>query len=218
MDIEIKLEGVQEMIRKLQAAPEAVKKATAFTINEAIKAGKSAAAKEVVKDYNIKQTIFRERLKITLRATENNLAGVLTAKGRGMPLSVFDVRQQGFYVRRAGPKGSKEKYLVRNKRRRGAVTSLVKKAAGRKVEEGRYGNKPFLATNQQGRLVVWERKGKEKYPVGEHWGPGLAKLIEKDAIQKKIKESILKRFYEKILRNIAYFMGKTGGSPPPESV
>jgi hypothetical protein len=215
MEIDIKLEGLDEIIKKLRAGPEAANKAIAFTINEAIKVGKTVATEEIAKKYNIKRETFRERLKIKVNATANSLVGVLTAKGHGIPLSVFDVKQQGFKVLHVGPKNSKETYLVRGNRRRGPVTRLIKKSSGRKTQEGKYGNKPFLAINAKGRLVVWERKEKERWPVGEHLGPGLALLLGTKNIHEKVKKGMLDKFYARIRRNLAYFMGMTGGSPPP---
>ena len=162
MDIDVHIEGIQEIVKKLD--PALAKQATAYTLNQAVDAGRSFAVKKISEIYNIKQKTIKGSLKTVFRASASKLIASFLGKGRGIPLIEFGARQRGYRIAKSGQKGSKSKHLVRGRQSRGDVTRLIKRTSGRKVEPSKYGNKPFMV-EYEGRIRVWERKGKERFPV-----------------------------------------------------
>lgn len=212
MEINITVHGLDAITKHLQTGPEAVKKATARTLNEAADSGRSWAAKEITKTYNIKQDRVRDRLRVTFKAKIEALYVIISGYGRGLALAWFSARQRGFKVLRAGPKDSKERYLARGRGRPGAVTVLVKKGSGRKEVSSKFGQKPFMQVMPSGHLGVFERTGKERLPLKELYGPDIGGILQTKEISAGIVKAVLEKIKENFLRNLAFYMGRASRS------
>lgn len=204
MQIDIKLEGLAEIIKQLDAT--AARQAVAYTLNQASDAGKTYLAKEISTEYNITSADVKSRMKVIFKATANALYAALSVKNIGIPLIRFGAKQEGFKIVTSGPKGAKVKNLARTTRRRGNVTVQVKKTGGRKVVN--IDPRAFIQVTKSGHMGVFHRIGKEHNPIKELWSIGPARAVHTKKISDGVKKCMISKFSENILKNIAFFQGK----------
>ena len=202
--IEIKLEGVDKALAMFD--PNKVRLAANAALNRVAGAGRTEASKLIRQEYNIKASRVNQFLRLAVRARGYDMEAVITGKGLGQALAYFDAKQQGFKVGGAGAGSMRTKYLSRTGRKRGDVTVLVKKT-GRKVLHGEQGNKPFLAT-MRGRLVILERKGKERFPVSGFVGPGVGGVFGTIKIMQAVKQHIIELWNKEFNRQLDYYLGR----------
>jgi hypothetical protein len=205
MEIDIKLEGLDEIIKRLDGR--AVGSAVAYTLNNAASVGKTYLAKEITSEYNIKAADVKSRMKVVFKASANALYAIFSVKNIGIPLIQFGAKQAGFKITSSGPKGKKVKGLARTTRRMGDVTVQVKKTGGRKVVN--IDPRAFIQKMKSGHLGVFHRLGKERKPIKELWSIGPAKAARTKKISDGIKKCMINNFKDNILKNIAYFQGKS---------
>jgi hypothetical protein len=148
-------------------------------------------------------------MKVIFKASVYALYAILSVKNIGIPLIKFGAKQAGFQIIRAGTKDSKEKFLVRTKKRMGDVTVQVKKSGGRKVVN--INPRAFIQVMESGHMGVFHRIGKERKPIKELWSIGPAKAVRTKKISEGVKKCMINNFKDNILKNIAFFQGKRSG-------
>lgn len=207
MQIDVNLEGIEKIIKHLD--PMAAGSAIAYTLNKSADGAKTYLAKEITSEYKIPPSDVKQNMKVIFKATASVLYAVLSIKGVGIPLIKFGAKQAGFQIVRAGAKDSKEKFLVRTKRRMGNVTVQVKKQGGRKVVNIDPG--AFIQVMKSGHVGVFHRIGKERNPIKELYSIGPSKATRTKKISDGVKKYIINYFQANFLRNLAYFQGKQSG-------
>lgn len=204
--ISIKLEGVEKAM--VMFDPDKVRLAANRTVNIVAGSGKTVASKLIRQEYNIKAAKVNQYLRLEVRARGYDMEAVISGRGLGIALAYFDAKQAGYKLIGEGAGKMRTKYLYRTGRKRGDVTVKVKRAGGRKVVSGKYGNKPFIAKTKEGRLVVWERKGKDRFPVSEHIGPGVGGLFGSRRIMQAVKQRINELWPKEFSHQLDHYLGK----------
>lgn len=204
--ISIELKGVNEALRVLD--PQKVISAARKSVDRVSSSAITHASQKIRTEYNIKAKDLKRFLRLSTRPKGNSIEAVITGVGRGLALSSFDVKQTGVKT----TKGSFHytKRAIQNGWRRygGDVTVRVKVASGRKVVLGKYGNKPFLARMRSGHLGVWVRKGKDKLPIEQLFGPGVGGLFGTQAIMKSTIKHVNETFEKEFQHNLNYYMSR----------
>jgi hypothetical protein len=198
--IDIKLEGINEALKMYD--PKKVITAARQAINRTADSTRTEASRLIREEYNIKATKLNQYLKVETKANGNDLSATISGKGLGLALSYFDAKQAGVMAKTMRIGSNKIKALVTKggKRYGGAVTALVKRAGGRKVITGKYGNKPFLAQTSSGHIGVYVRKpgtrmaNKKKEQIEQQIGPGIGGLFGSKAIMNRIKTTVINKF------------------------
>ena len=206
MEISMKLEGVEKAMKMFD--PNLVRKAANAALNRVAASGRTEASKIIRQGYNIKASRINQFLKLAIRARGYSMEAVISGRGLGIALAYFDARQQGYKLLGEGAGRMRTTALLRTGRKRGDVTVRVKRTSGRKVLHGEHGNKPFLATTKSGKIVIWERKGKARFPVVGFVGPGVGGLFGSRKIMQAVKQMILKRWEQEFKHQLDYQLGR----------
>ncbi|HVN96055.1 MAG TPA: phage tail protein [Syntrophorhabdaceae bacterium] len=207
MEFDMKLEGVEQALKLFD--PNLVRRAANTAINDAAKEGITGAEREIQTEYNINKSKLSQFLKLTVKAKGYDVEATITGKGRGLALSYFDAKQVGVMIRNLKIGAEKFKTVMTKNGRRfgGDVTALVKLASGRKIVQGKYGNKPFIAQMKTGHIGVWVRQGKERKPIEQLFGPGVGGLFG----TKKVMDRTISIINEKFGSRFAYWFNRYNG-------
>jgi hypothetical protein len=209
--VRIELKGVKEAMAMFD--PNKVRLAANQALNRVAITGRKEASNIISTGYNIKPSILRKKLLLDFKASGYKSYAVITGEGRGISLRHFDPRQEGVKVTR-GLKG-RVKFLGKpGFRRGGQVTAQIRRSGPRSVitelrsKWRTYLNKPFVTRNAEGVPVVWARKGKERFPVTEGMGPGVALLFGSRHIMERVRDVINTRFAGEFKRQLDYYLGR----------
>lgn len=191
---DIKLEGIDKALKQFDS--KIVIRAANSAINDVAKQGVNEAERIIKSEYNIKPSRLKQFLRLTARSKGNSLEATITGKGMGLALSYFDVKQIGRSIRslKIGAQKFKSVITKRGQRYGGDVTALVKRSSGRKIVSGKYENKPFIAQVKTGHIGVWVRKGKDRKPIEQLYGPGVGGLFGTPNVMDRTKKMINDKF------------------------
>jgi hypothetical protein len=211
VEFKVELKGVKEALALFD--PNKVRLAANNAINRVSTTARKKAADIIVQDYNIKPAKLRAFLKIAFKASGYRSYAEITGEARGISLRYFNPKQEG--VRGLSGKNRKVSFS-RGRRYGGQVTAQIRKGGARSViKEIRgkgvtYPNKPFVTRNAEGIPVVWVRKGKERFPVSEGMGPGVALLFGSKRIMDQVKRVVNDRFDAEFKHQLDYYLGRLG--------
>jgi len=195
----VELKGIDEAIKRHD--PKRVIAAARQAINRTADSTRTEASRAIREEYNIKPAKINERLKVEKKAGGNDLTAVIVAKGKGLPLTDFDAKQEGVIVNQKGFRYTRKAGRIGNLRHGGVLTAIIKTASGRKEVPGKYGNKPFLThLKKSGKPVVWERTGKDRMSLKTRFGPGAAILFGSEKIMERIKRYALDKLQAEFKR------------------
>lgn len=144
---------IDTAVADLQAMPPRVKKATARSLNRAIKAAQTFMSRSMAKDTGLK--VADVKAGFTLRqAYPENLSASLRAGGTRMPLVLFNAK---------GPEPSRGRKVGVTYKLRGEGTTLPS---------------AFIATMTSGHRGVFLRIGTGRLPIRELFGPSLGLVFQ----------------------------------------
>jgi hypothetical protein len=210
VDVNFKLKGIEEALALFD--PNKVRLAANSALNRVATTARGEASNIIAERYNIKPGTLRDKLKITFKASGYKMYAVISAFGRGISLRYFDPRQEGVKTTK-GAKG-RVRYLGKGRRYGGEVTAQILRGGARSIikeirgRSATYLNKPFLTRNAQGVPVIWVRKGKERFPVSEGMGPGVALLFGSKRVMDATIKVINDRFLSEFKHQLDYYLGR----------
>lgn len=165
VDIRSNLKEVARGLPKLRS--DLLDKATVKALNRAATSVRSEASKEIRKEYNIKATVAKGQITI-IRATALKLTATVKASGKRIPLSEFGARWN-----RNMP-GTSVKVKTKGPRK------IVKHA--------------WMMPTPSGKMGVFRRVGKNRYPVEFLLSVGIAQAFASKAVSEKLVEIAQDRF------------------------
>ena len=167
-----KIEGIDELTRKLKSLPKVVAKATVSGLNKIGSQGTTQAKRKITSWYNIKQKdlkghvmLIRARSASKTRA-ERHFA-IVRGTGKPIPLMKFAARPTEPPVQKGIPVGKRK-----------PVTVKVLKNQPRKIV--RHAFVAQLRTTAAPNMFM--RKGKARHPVRTLYSLGIQKMFEKEGI------------------------------------
>lgn len=165
MPVTLRVEGAEEMKRRIRATPKIIINARRSAVNKIASQAMTQTKKVIREIYNIKSKDMAPYLKIQ-KAKSNQTYAILEASGRPIPLYKFGARpvmpveQKGIPVRGRKP-----------------VTVKVKRKGARKII--RHG---FVARMRSGHMGIFERVGTASLPIRELYSIGIKRMFEIRAI------------------------------------
>jgi hypothetical protein len=171
MNISLKMEGVEALLKRLQDFPKLQEKALINAMNVLGRAAAKEAKKGIVEEYNIKSRDLGEGIGLlpARGGTDKRLYTIITAKGTRIPLYDFG----------ALPTAPASQKGIPVKSRKPATVKVLKKGGRHPVfRSAQTGNGPFLATmtkgfdgsgtNHTGIFVRMDKRLRNKIGKGTH--------------------------------------------------
>jgi hypothetical protein len=155
-------------------------KANSSAINKAARTALSRTETFIMETYSIKKKDLNEVVKLIKANMNRNYASVLI-KEKGIGLYKFSPRQTQKGVTAAVKKGERKLYTSKDTKR-----------------------KSFIATMKSGHQGVYFRKGKERLPIVELFGPSAMQLFTSDKALEKLQEIFIERFKIEFNRELNY--------------
>lgn len=190
MNVDIKLEGVEKALKKID--PQIVRRASVMAVNDVAKQGITEAKRQITSEYNVKSGRVAQFLRLATRASGSSIKAVISGKGRGLALSYFGAKQEGVIANKKGFKYTRRAKHQGNLKRGGQVSVLVKKSGGRKAVNT--DPRAFMVRLKSGHVAVMQRHGKERLPIKELYGPGVGLLFGSKRIMENVKSLINEKF------------------------
>jgi len=165
MPLTLRVEGAEEMKRRIRATPKIIVNARRSAVNKIASQAMTQTKKVIRETYNVKSKDLTPFLKIQ-RAKGSQTYAVLEASGRPIPLYKFGARpvmpieQKGVPVRGRKP-----------------VTVKVKRKGARKIVRG-----AFVARMRSGHVGIFKRIGTSSIPIEEKFSLGIKRMFEIRAI------------------------------------
>lgn len=160
------------------------KRVMSRAINRGLTAGRVQAAREVVKDYNVRQRQVNEKARIR-KTSANRLEASLSFSGPALNIADFKV---------SPPRPQPAKRPV--------LRVSTSKQRGPKPYKG-----AFLIPVRAGKYRAFRRKGKERLPIQNVWGPSIPSLVGaervRNAVQDRIQEVIITRLDHEVNRELS---------------
>ena len=198
--------NLDEIVKRLPTEKLA-KRVMSRAINRGLTAGRVQAAREVAKDYTVRQRQVNEKTRIR-KAAPSNLEATLTFSGPALNVADFKVSP-------SKPQPAKRRVLrVSVSKQRGPKPAkrpilrvTVSKSSGPRQFKG-----AFLIPVRAGKYRAFRRKGKERLPIQNVWGPSIPSLIGaervRNAVQDRMQEVIFTRLDHEINRELSKGAGR----------
>lgn len=178
--IEVDVGQMENIERLLGHIPGAVPKAVSRAINRAIDSVKTEAARKVRETYYIKNKDIMDTVKVK-KSSPSDLMAEFVSRGSAMPVIKFQVNPK-----KPQPKRKKQ-IIVRVKRGEGGTIMGA-----------------FVAKMRNGRIGVYNRVGRARFPIVERYGPAVPQMLGEDGvreyIESKAQETLEKRLDHEIDR------------------
>ena len=187
VQIEIKTLGFERFIRDAANAPEAIRRATARTLNETLVKSQSLMAKQAAASYRITQRDIRASFR-THSASANDLNASVQSVGSKFPLFKFGIsklRQHGPFLGVRDPRAA-----VSIEEVQGQQTPLA------------HG---FLQIVGSGHAGIFQRRGRARYPISEMVGLAAPEMIGARRSWPVIDAELNRYFASRIAANIHFF-------------
>ncbi|WP_319403150.1 phage tail protein [uncultured Anaeromusa sp.] len=155
------LDKIQTMIKRF---PRAIPRAAASAINRSAETARTEAVRGVRNEYVIQSKRIRETISIE-KASSSNLSAFVRSKGRPRALTYFKVNP---------------KNIPKRKQRR--LKAQVKHSSGGGMIKG-----AFLARMKSGHLGVFNRLGKDRFPIVQRYGPSVPQMLENENVQNHVE-------------------------------
>jgi len=181
MQIEIKMQNVEEIKAKLGSLGQNAPKVISRVINRVIVNVKKNMAVSAKKRYIVKTEDIKKTL-TSSNATSSNLSAFVRSSGTLIPLYKFKVSPN-----QPRPKNPPKNFKAR-----------VLKASSLKPLQG------FVAKMKSGHLGVFERKDSSRLPIKELYGPPIPQMLGNEEvwkdIEKEANQTVEKRMDHEIKR------------------
>lgn len=199
MKVDIEIKGIKELMAKLD--PNKVRLAANSALNKVAAQAKTEASKQIRSEYNIKASDVSKNMKLTTRARGDQMEAEITGTKRGMALSYFGAKQLGVIA-------NKKSFRLTRRASggRGGAVSVEVKKGGRKTLRG--DPKPFITKFKSGHIAVVQREGKDRKPIQQLLGPGIALLFGSKKIMAATKKLINEKFDSIFKHELEYRMKK----------
>lgn len=143
-------------------------------INRSIRSGRTAAVREVRKEYAINAGDVTRRMYVQ-NAKVSNILGVIGARGRSLSLDKFKLSPKTVDGRRRSP-----------------LSVSIFKGKREKV----YG---FIApARRSGNLTAFRRKDKSRYPVEMLFGPSVPQMLDHEKVVEAVQDTAVKTFEKRL--------------------
>jgi carbon monoxide dehydrogenase subunit G len=199
MKVEIKVDGIKEALALCD--PKKFRLAVNSALNKTADQGKTEASKQIRSEYNIKAGDVSKNMKVTTRASGDQMEAVISGFKRGMALAYFGAKQIGVVANK-----KTFRYTRRSKGGRGGNVSVEVKNGARKILGG--DPKPFLTVFKSGHIAIVERTGKRRLPIKEVLGPGIALLFGSRRIMNATEKLINEKFDSNFKHELFYRLKK----------
>lgn len=204
MSVTIKLEGVREAMERFDSRK--VRDAARSAFNKLGNQTRTFAVKQIRDEFNVPAAKLNQFLRVSDRATGNDLQVVITGRGLGMALSYFGPRQEGVRVsKKEGFRYTKRAKGSGNLKRGGAVTVMVKKGSRKPVSGD---PKPFLTVFKSGHIAVVQREGKGRLPINQLLGPGVGGLFGSKLFMPRIIKFVNDKFEPIFKHELDWYLSK----------
>lgn len=188
IDIRIK----DQHLRRLLADDKAIRKATARSLNEILRAAKAQSARDIRGEISLKAGVIKKHIADTKAKPTAPVAdqkAVLSFSRRGVPLFDYNARPKVM-----GKSKLTNRPLI-------GVTVLVKQA--RKPVPG-----AFIARMGSGKRGVFVRTTTKRLPIAMKFGPAIGDVASNSTMQTSMNRLIEQRYAEVFSRNLRFYMGK----------
>lgn len=193
--ITVKVEGLDKVMAALD--PKRMTKAIAQSLNDAARAGRTEAGREIRKKWNIKADKVNAELKNIRFASAENMTAVIQAKGRPISLTYYGAKE----VRDMRGRG----VLVQT-RKSGKIVKRTNAARGVSVqiERGKTTRLPksFIATTKSGHIGVFRRLGKSRLPITDMATVTIATMFGQERVQAATIKAVKTKWEERLKHHI----------------
>lgn len=169
---EEKLQSANQLLKHI---PGAFPKAAANAINRSAEGSRTDAVKKVREEYFIQAGRVRETMEIR-RATTSDLTASVISRGRPRALSYFKIKPGKSTKRRPN----------------GGVFAQVKKSGGGVIA------KSFVAQMASGHVGVFNRSGKDPFPIEQRHGPSVAQMLGSQSVSRYVEREATRRVDERL--------------------
>lgn len=193
--ISVKVEGLKELLAALD--PKRASKAAFMALNDAARAGRTVAAREIRSKFNIKTDKLNTELKNVKFASADSLIAVIQAKGRPISLTYYgakevrEVKGRGVLVqtRKSG------KIMKRSRATRGVTVQITR---GRITTL----QKSFIATTKSGHIGVFRRLSKSRLPIMDMATVTIATMFGQEKVQAATIKAVKTKWAERLKHHI----------------
>ena len=154
-----------------------IRKAEVSATNKAAVSGVAKTVQHIRSDYNIKSSEMKKDLK-HYKASLQNIIYKIRIKHKAKALSKFRARQNKKGVAASIKKGKRKTYLG-----------------------------TFMATMRSGHIGVYKRKGKQRLPIKELYGPSTMELFSSEESKKVLEKSFFEAFKKRFLEEKRRYFG-----------
>lgn len=190
--LSVRLEGVDKAMRMFDAR--IVGQAASRSINETVRGVRTAAGKEIRKEWNIKASALVKKLRAKKMARVTDLEGIVEARSASFSLSYFGAKAYSGTMVQTRTMG---KRLKRASSRKGVYVQ-IKRGGGTTHKP-----KAFMTAVRAGKgggyhIGVFEREGKSRLPIVERKVITVASMFNQEPVQqvaiKTVDDTFPRRF------------------------
>lgn len=181
--IELSMEQIEKIQKKLQDIPEKIPIVTARAINRAAEAARTEGSRFIRETYHVKHASVLRKIKIK-KAYPADLIADIRVTGR--PLSVIN-----FKVTKNKPLPIRGKYAV----------VRVKRGSGGPIKGS------FVLTTRSGYTNVFTRRTKARYPLRSIHGPSVPQMMGNEDGIKRMEEKALEILEKRLDHEIERVLG-----------
>ncbi|MBW2631063.1 MAG: phage tail protein [Deltaproteobacteria bacterium] len=195
-----KIEGLEDLQKKLKGLPRVTEKATVSALNKLASQANTQAKRAVVSEYRIRTKDLNPFIKLFRASAKagGKFYARIQATGYPFPLMKFDARTSASIAKK-GSVPPQKGIPVKNRK---AVYVRIKKKQGKK----KVGH-AFYAKMKSGHVGIFKREGKESLPINERFTLGPMKMFQKAGI-KAIKEVVRTKGREIFQHELDYYLLK----------
>lgn len=184
--IEITQETKDRVATILEGIPRGAERAFSNAINRALAVAKTQAYKGVMQEYAIKRSVISEYTKETIKqASSGDVCGTLIFSGRQIPL---------YKYKPTNPKQAPSRKMV---------------YGGQKSKQAL--EHAFVTSFQSGHVGIFERVGKNKYPVRELMGSSMRSMVSNAVVIEKVYNKAQEKLDERLEHEISRLLAGYGG-------
>lgn len=189
--------NLREVIQELQAYGRKIREqAMVRALNRTSTTVRAESQRVIQPQLGLPAMTVRNQIRVT-RATKATLKAVLTFSPRRIRLTRFQARQMADGVRLAGPK-----YLIAQPTWGGQAREIGLEQLRHAFIAASTRNNPNRAQN------VWEREGKERYPLLLLLAPSLSDVFVKSSMDKAMVGVAQRRFRDVIAQELRFIQMK----------
>ena len=181
LDVQADFKEVEKMLWYVEK--KVIKQATTTTLNRVAASVQSLAVKLLAADIGIKAKDVRRYLRVR-KASWDNLYSSIEASGKRIPIGKMGPKQR--------PKGVSYGSNAKTSVKVGYIPGS------------------FVATMSSGHVGVYKRKGKERTPLVERYGPSIPHVFIQNAINRALLQLAKERWDKEFPHQIKFRLQKAG--------